>query len=196
MSSPLINGLLQQFSPQIVSAISQKLGVSPAIVQTGLSFVLPMLTGTAARNMSSPTDASNVLGMLKGADMGQMGNLAGLVGGLGGNQQNPLAGLAVNALMGNDQASRVSSAINQATGTNIGGSLLSMAAPAVLSAISGQATQGKLDGAGVANMMKSQSAGMFGDNGADMMGAVTKSLGVSNDSALQMANGVIGKLFG
>lgn len=196
MSSPLINGLLQQFSPQIVSAISQKLGVSPAIVQQGLAFVLPMLTGTAARNMSSPADASNVLGMLGGADMNQMGNLAGLVNGLGGNQQNPLAGLAVNALMGNDQATRVSSAINQATGTNIGGSLLSMAAPAVLSAISGHATQNKLDGAGVANMMKSQSAGMFGDNGADMMGAVTKSLGVSNDSALQMATGVIGKLFG
>lgn len=196
MSSPLINGLLQQFSPQIVSAISQKLGVSPMIVQTGLSFILPMLTGTAARNMSSSSDASNVLGMLKGADMNQMGNLAGLIGGLGGGQQNPMSSLAVNALLGGEQANRVTNAVNQATGTNIGGSLLGMAAPAILSAISGQASQNKLDGAGVASMMKSQSAGMFGDNGADMMGAVTKSLGVSNDSALQMANSVIGKLLG
>lgn len=166
------------------------------IVQTGLSFILPMLTGTAARNMSSSSDASNVLGMLKGADMNQMGNLAGLIGGLGGGQQNPMSSLAVNALLGGEQANRVTNAVNQATGTNIGGSLLGMAAPAILSAISGQASQNKLDGAGVASMMKSQSAGMFGDNGADMMGAVTKSLGVSNDSALQMANSVIGKLLG
>jgi cytochrome c556 len=150
--------LFESFSsaidPKIVSALGKALGAEPSAIQQGLAAAAPLLVGGMNRMASTPSGAASVLGMLpKEADgglLGGSGSLTSLIGNLfsggaaGNDMLSSLIGPGLNAVGGS---------LSKALGFNVT-PLLRLAAPAVMGLVSKAVQTNKLDGNGLAELVK------------------------------------------
>ena len=166
-----------------LGAISNFLGESEAATKTGLGATLPTLLGSVIQAGSTPSGASSLLNLIKsgGYDGSALTNVAGLLSG-GDATKNFLNGGSslVSTLFGAN-AGKIASLLGGATGLGNGSvsSLLSMAAPLVMSMIGKHTASTGLGAAGLSSLLSSQASTV----NAALPPGISNLLGFANTSS-------------
>lgn len=134
----LLDEVQQRLGPSEISKISQQLGVDEGTAQQAVQTALPSMVAGMAGHAQTPTGASTMEGMFGG-----LGNLGGGAG--GGGLLGKIFGQHHDAVHDEVKAN---------TGLDSGkvGSLLSMLAPIVISAIANRSQQGSAPGGGMGGL--------------------------------------------
>lgn len=157
MSFNLIEAAKGLFNNELIGKASSLLGESDNAVSKALGGIIPSLLGGLIDKTSGSEGAATVAQLAKETnEQGIAGNLAGLLGDTDGLLAKG-AGL-LSGLFGKDAASLLSNVIAQFSGVknSSAGSLLSMAAPAVLGMLGNHAKNNNLDAAGMGSLLSSQ----------------------------------------
>ena len=146
----ILDSLTQVLSSSVTQDIGKAVGLQPDLVSKGMGVVGPLITTALAQKASTAGGLADIMKLLPKDDTSSMlGNLAGLVKGGGGTA-------LVSSIFGGG-SNAVTTSLNRVLGFNAS-SLLSIAAPLVLSYIGKVAREKKLDSAGVANLLASEAA--------------------------------------
>lgn len=157
MSFNLIEAAKGLFNNELIGKASSMLGESDNAVTKALGGIIPSLLGGLLDKTSSSEGAATVAQLAKETvEQGIAGNLAGLLGDTDGLLAKG-AGL-LSGLFGKDASSLLGNVIAQFSGVKntSAGSLLSMAAPAVLGMLGNHAKNNNLDAAGMGSLLSSQ----------------------------------------
>jgi len=158
----LFESFSSAINPEIVSALGKALGADTSAIHQGLSAAAPVLMGSMTKLASTPSGAESLFKMLPqdtGGLMGGFGNLTSLISNLfsggptGNSMLSSLLGPGLNAIGGS---------LTKALGFNVM-PLLSMAAPALMGLISKAVQNGKLGPAGLADLLKRETAQITSD---------------------------------
>ncbi len=219
MAINLLEMLSSQMGGSQYSQIGKFLGADEGIVKSAMGAALPSILGSVISNGSSSTGAAGLINMLnKGNFDGSMlDNLGGLFG--GGNATSSLmnSGSSIlSSLMGNKLGSVVDM-IGSATGMkkSASSSLMSMAAPLVMSMLGRYVKNKSLDASGLSSFLGTQGkhvaaalpagmgnilgfdAGNIGNMGAKVGSAATAAAGAGRAAVAETANagsGILSKI--
>lgn len=163
--SSLLDSLGSAINPEIIDTLGKALGADSSAITKGLGAVGPMLLGSMSKAASTPSGADELLKMLPqgGGAFGGFGSLTSMISGMFGGTPAPGAGM-VNSLLG-PGINAIGGALSKALGFNVT-PLLGIAAPAIAGLVSKAVQGNKLDGAGLADMLKRETA-QFNDNPAN-----------------------------
>lgn len=160
MAINLLEMLGNQLGDDQYGQIGKFLGADNGLVKSAMGAALPSILGSVINNGSDATGAAGILNMLtKGNFDGSMlDNLGGLFG--GGNATTSLVNSGssiLSSLMGNKMGSVVDmiSSVSGLKG-NMASSLMSMAAPLVMSMIGKYVKQKALDAVGLSSFLGTQ----------------------------------------
>ncbi|AMR27924.1 hypothetical protein A0257_13050 [Hymenobacter psoromatis] len=167
MSQNLLDLVQNYFTSDTVRQTSAALGESESSVGTALRSVVPLALGGLLAHAQQPGGAANLLGMAQQAhSSGLLGNLSGLLGGLGNTPATtPTAdggllsrgGDLLRSVMGSGYTPAVAAVGQQAgVGSSTVSSLLSMAVPVVLGLLGRHASQNNLDANGLGSYLGEQ----------------------------------------
>lgn len=206
MSFNLLDVVKCQFNNDLVNKAASFLGENESGVNKALSGVIPaVLGGLVSKGTSGATGANEVLSSAKEVhSSGIFSNLGGLLG--NGNILSKGADL-LKGLLG-DKASGIVNAIAGFAGikASSANSLMSMAAPAVLSSVGKHATENNLGASGLMDMLSSQKSnilnalpgglssigGMLGIGKiADIAGGATRKVSATYDEVERKAGGAM-----
>jgi len=161
--SSLLESLGSMINPDIVSTLGKALGADTGAINQGLAAAGPLLLGSMSKMASAPGGADALMKMLpqdSGGLFGGFGTLTSMISSMfGGNA--PVGGNLVASLMG-PGVNAIGGALSKMLGFNVM-PLLGMAAPALLGAIGKTVQAGKLDGNGLADLLKRETAQYTGD---------------------------------
>jgi hypothetical protein len=184
----LTESILRQFTPQIVRAISERLGVDEGIVRMGLSVAIPLLLSALARNSRTPEGAEAISRALQEDHDGTV--LARLPQAVEQYESGPGAGILRHVL--GDKNQTVQRTLTKSTGAD-GGAMLQMAAPVVMGALGKVQRERNLDASGLALLLQEEQIGQSGD----IMRVITGMLDADRDgSAADDAADLLGRVFG
>lgn len=150
-NTTLAQDLLSQLQGAPMQQLASQLGTTPQQTTSAVGAALPLLLGTLGRNASQPQGAQALFGALQkdhaGMDLGSV--LGAVLGGAGGQQQNPIAAAGpaiLGHIFGGNQP-RAQQGLGQATGLDSSQAtqLLAMLAPIVLSFLANRSKQQGLD---------------------------------------------------
>ncbi len=150
-NTTLAQDLLSQLQGAPMQQLASQLGTTPQQATSAVGAALPLLLGTLGRNASQPQGAQALFGALQkdhaGMDLGSV--LGAVLGGGGGQQQNPIAAAGpaiLGHIFGGNQP-RAQQGLGQATGLDSSQAtqLLAMLAPIVLSFLANRSKQQGLD---------------------------------------------------
>lgn len=216
MAINLIDILQDQLGNSFAKQAGSFLGESEDKTQKALGGILPALMGTIAKKGSDEKGANALLDMISnnGLDGSMLNNISGLLG--GGNSSNSLmntGGSILNMLMGNSKLGNVVNMISMFSGMGKGSSksLISMAAPLLMSVIGKQVKSKGLGAAGLMSLLNGQQgfvqkllpsglsamAGTlgfadFGDKAKDIVDNTTKAVGGAADRVASTASDAAG----
>lgn len=167
MSQNLLDLVQNYFTSDTVRQTSAALGESESSVGTALRSVVPMALGGLLAHAQQPGGAANLLGMARQAhSSGLLGNLSGLLGGLGSTPATTPAadggllsrgGELLRSVMGNGYTPAVAAVGQQAgVGSSTVSSLMSLAVPVVLGLLGRHASQNNLDANGLGSYLSEQ----------------------------------------
>ena len=149
------------FSNELISKASSSLGESEGGISKVISAALPSLIGTIADKASSHDGANSVLNMASEQnDSGILGSLGGFLG--GDNNSNSLLGKGsgiISSLFGNGgQSNMLTTLISSFAGVkgSTVGTILSMAAPALLGLIGKHTKDNNMSASSMASMLGEQ----------------------------------------
>jgi hypothetical protein len=151
----LLESLGEMITPDTVAALGKSLGADPSAVSKALGAAGPLLLGSMSKMAATPAGAESLFNMAKehGGILGNLGSLfSGLFGG-GGAPAGP-AGL-LNTLLGSG-TNAIGASLSRALGFNVT-PLLSMAAPALLGAVSKMVSAQNIDASALATALKRES---------------------------------------
>jgi hypothetical protein len=201
----LLDSLQGLMTPQNVNAVSNAVGLDPQMVQQGMNVLGPTVLSGLANTASTPTGAQDLMNSLPqdGGDQ-LMGNLMGMLGGggqSGGGSGDMLSGLmgmlggggggGAPAGGGNDMLTTllgvgvgaVAGTISKKMGFNVR-PLMMMAIPVVVSMISKQAKEQRLDATGVSRLVQDESKAFLDDPAnAEIAGTVRSALQAGDQAA-------------
>ena len=133
--------LARQLDPQTVAQLGQQMGASPQQTQAATAGIVQTLLGAMAQNVQrDPSQAQRIESALDrdnhAALLDNLGGLAGLLGGGGGNARAANGMGILQHILGN-RTGRVASQVSQSSGLNAGqvGQLMIMLAPLVMGAL-------------------------------------------------------------
>lgn len=157
----LFKSVSSAFNPEIVDALGKALGTDSSAVSKGLGIAGPLLMDGMAKLAGTPAGADSLLKMLPqdGGTFGGFGSLTSMIsnlfsgGATGPGVLSSLLGPGLNAIGG---------ALTKALGFNVM-PLLSLAAPAVMGVVGKAVQAGKLDGGGLADLLKRETAQFSSD---------------------------------
>jgi hypothetical protein len=154
----LIESLTSMISPEIVTTLGKALGADTGAINQGLAAAGPLLLGSMSKMASAPGGADSLMKMLpqdSGGMFGGFGTLTSMISNMfGGNA--PTGGGMLASLLG-PGSNAIGGALTKSLGFNVM-PLLSMAAPALLGAVSKSVQGGKLDAQGLTEMLKQETA--------------------------------------
>ncbi|MFT6336446.1 MAG: outer membrane protein OmpA-like peptidoglycan-associated protein [Halioglobus sp.] len=141
MSINLLDMLKDQVTGSLAKQASGFLGESEDNVSSALGGIFPVILGAAVDKASKPSEASEIMDMIGGLDMGMLGDIGGLFGG-GASSVNGLinsGGGIVESLLG-DKMGGIVSMTSKMSGLKSGSSssLMKMAAPFLMGIIGNQ----------------------------------------------------------
>jgi Bacterial protein of unknown function (DUF937) len=184
--SSILESIASQFGPDIVGKLGSALGADAGAVSKGLGAIGPLLLNGMSGMAGTPAGAESLMKALPQAGggallSGLLGNLFGCVGasalGGGGGMMQSLLGPGINA---------VSASLSRALGFNVA-PLLSLAAPAALSAVSKLVQDKGLGAASIGPALAEQKQAFF-DNPANAESAalVRSALAAGDKAAAQI----------
>jgi hypothetical protein len=139
----ILDLLNSDLGKQIISGVGQQVGTNEKETSSVLSSALPALLGAMKNNASTQQGADGLLGALTSGkhDGGLLDNLGGFLGGGDFSEGGKILG----HVLGNNQ-NAVQNNLSQSTGVSSDkvGSILSMAAPIVMSYLSKQTSQNNI----------------------------------------------------
>ncbi|WP_223652566.1 OmpA family protein [Hymenobacter psoromatis] len=173
MSKNLLETVQQYFAGDTARQASTALGESEGGVSTALHSIVPMVLGGLFAHSQQPGGAANLLGMAQQAHSnGLLGNLSGLLGGLGTTSTaTPAAdgGLLsrgtdlLRSVLGSGYTPAVEGVSQQAgVSSSSVSSLMSMAVPVVLGLLGRHAATNNLDANGLGNYLGEQKSSIMG----------------------------------
>jgi len=182
----LFESLSSAINPEIVAALGKVLGADTSAINQGLSAAAPLLMGRMTKMASTPSGAESLLKMLPEdtGTFGGFGSLTSLISNLfsggptGNSMLSSLLGPGLNATGGS---------LTKALGFNVM-PLLGLAAPALMGLVSKAVQTDKLDGNGLAELLKRETT-QFAANPAN---AATMKLVNEATAAGEKAATVIG----
>jgi len=158
----ILPGLINQFSPQIVKAISAKTGMSEQMVSQGIAMAVPLIIAMLAKKSATPEGATDLGKIL--SSQPPSGDLASSIDAYQPKADDPVLGQIFG-----DQTEQISSALGKSTGGN-GSELLGMVAPAVLGSLSQTQQAQGLDTAGMAKLLQQEASNLPSDQMATING--------------------------
>ena len=160
MSNDLLNSLTGLLTPDLIGKAASQFGDSEASVSKGMSAVFPVLLGSVAQRSNDPDFASTLFNLVR--DPANDGSLLGNVGSLlgPGASSLPMAGLGgklLGSLFGNNLGSLGNAlagyaGVKQASAS----SMLSVAAPLVLSMLGKAVKSGNLSLSSLTGLLAGQ----------------------------------------
>jgi hypothetical protein len=142
-------------TPDTLASLGKALGTDSNAVSQALGAAGPLLLGSMSKMASTPAGAESLFNMAKEHGGGILGNLGSLFSGLfGGGAPTGPAGL-LNSLLGSS-TNAIGASLSKALGFNVT-PLLSMAAPALIGAVSKMVSAQNMDASSLATALKRES---------------------------------------
>jgi len=201
--SSLLEGLAQQFGPDVVSQLGQQIGADSSTTSDAIRIALPVILGSLANNASTPTGAESLDSALaRDHDGSLLDNLGAILGGGGGANPRSLDGIGILEHILGGRQSTVQQGMERSTGLDSGQvmRLLAILAPIVMAYLGRRKQQQGLDpgslGSELQNArshMEQQEPGLGG-----LLGQFLDQNGDGSvaDDLFRMAPNVLGGLFG
>jgi hypothetical protein len=160
MSASLLDSLSKMVTPDLLSQAASALGENEGGLTRGIGAALPMLLGGVTTRASDPGFASTLFKLVSdsGNDLGAIGNIASLLSpGAANSPMMALGSKLLSSLFGNN-LNAVGSSVASYAGVRpqSASSLLSMAAPMVLSVLGKQVKDGGLNASSLASLLAGQ----------------------------------------
>ncbi len=159
MSSSLIDGLLSLATPQIMGALSSRLGESESAVQKGLQGGLASILGALSGKAEDGDFLKMIFNMITGpgASASLLSSLGSVASGSASSAVTDLGSKFLSLVLGSQQ-STVASAIGSSSGlkSSSATSILSMAAPMVMGLLGQRAAEGNLNAASLGSLLKAE----------------------------------------
>jgi outer membrane protein OmpA-like peptidoglycan-associated protein len=166
MSSSLLDSLTGLITPDVVGRAASYFGESEGTVSKGLGAVLPLLLGGVATRASDQGFANTLFELVssRANDDNVSGNLAALLSPSAATSPiGSLGGRLLSSLFGGNLGSVGSALANYSGGKPAtGGSLLSLAAPLVLSVLGRAVRGGGLNASSLAGLLTEQKSSILG----------------------------------
>lgn len=158
MAFNLVDILKDQVAGQLASKAGSMLGESEGGISKALTGIFPTLLGTVLGKVKSDDNgASNLMGMLKDFDGGMLDNIGGALSGDGASNLMNQGGGILDSLLG-DKVGGIVSMISKFSGLGSGSSksLISMAAPMLMSVLGSKVRSEGLGISGLKDMIMGQ----------------------------------------
>jgi Bacterial protein of unknown function (DUF937) len=148
----ILDTLSTILTPDMVSGLGKRLGMSDEMIRQGLGISSAVLAGGLARAASTPEGAASVAGLVEKADSNILGNLSSVVTGGAGTADvtSQLFGKNLDLVIGG---------VQKATGIDIT-PILPIITPVLLGVIKNLATQQKLDADGIGKLIQGEVRGL------------------------------------
>ena len=162
--SSMIESLISMASPQIVGALSSRLGESESAVSKGLSGGAASILGALAGKAGDGDFLKTILGMVTDSgSSGLLSSLGSLASGSASSSVTDMGMKFLSQVLGGQQ-SGIASAISAASGlkSSSATSILNMAAPMVMGLLSQKVSDGNLNAASLGNMLKAEGPSLKG----------------------------------
>jgi outer membrane protein OmpA-like peptidoglycan-associated protein len=160
MSESLLEGLSSLLTPELIGKAASMLGDSEPAVSKGMSAVFPVLLGSLANRSSDPGFASALFSLVRDPanDGSLLGNVAGLLSpGAASSPMMALGGKLLSTLFGNNLTSLGGSLAGYSgVKPSSASSMLSFAAPLVLSMLGKAVKSGNLNVGSLVSMLTGQ----------------------------------------
>jgi OOP family OmpA-OmpF porin len=165
-SGSLVDSLKALITPDVVSKASSVFGESEGAVTKGFGAVLPMVLGGLANKATDRSFMSKLFDLIKepAADGSILGNVSNLIGSGASSWPGMGLGSRLMSMLFGGSTSGLSNALSNFAGLkpSTASSLLSMAAPLVLSFLGKTVRREGLDSAGLTNMLLGQKSSILG----------------------------------
>ena len=160
MSDNLLAGLSGLLTPDLIGKAASMLGDSEPAVSKGMSAVFPVLLGSLANRASEPAFASTLFNLVRDPanDGNLLGNVAGLLSpGAASSPMTALGGKLLSSLFGNNLGSLAGSLAGYSgVKPSSASSMLSFAAPLVLSMLGKTVKSGNLNVGSLVSLLTGQ----------------------------------------
>ena len=157
--STLIDSLIGMATPQIVGALSSRLGESESAVQKGLQGGFASILGALASKAGDGDFLKTIFGLISDSGGGSnlLSSLGSLASGSASSSVIDVGSKFLSQVLGTQQ-SGIASAIGAASGlkSSSASSLLSMAAPMVLGLLGQKVSDGSLSASSLGSMLKAE----------------------------------------
>lgn len=201
--SSLLEGLVQQFGPDVVAQLGQQIGADSSTTSDAIRVALPVILGGLANNAAAPGGAESLdAALARDHDGSLLDNLGAILG--GGAAANPRAldgGGILEHILGGRQ-SAVQQGVQKSTGLDSGQvmRLLMMLAPIVMAYLGRQKQQQGLD-PGTLNDELQQTRSRMEQQDPGIGGMLGQFFDQNHDGSVaddlfRMAPNVLGGLFG
>jgi hypothetical protein len=140
-------------TPEMVGGLGKRFGLSDELTRRGLVICNAVLTGGLARAAADPERTDAIAQLIERADSSVLSNLVAVAASVSGGASG-----AADEIFGRNLP-LILSGVKKASGIDIA-PLLGICAPVVLGVIKNQATQQKLDPAGLAKLLQSEMKGL------------------------------------
>lgn len=154
----LVDSLMGLVGPQVISALSSRVGESESAVRGGLQSSAATLLGSMASKAGDTGLMGQLFNMVTGTGtQGMLGNLTSLASSGPSGVVGELGSKFLGTLLGNQQSAAVD-AISKSAGmrSSSASSILAMAAPLVMGFLGQRAKEGGLNPASFANMLSAE----------------------------------------
>ncbi len=157
----LLQGMMGNFSDEIVGAVAKQAGVNPEMAQMVLEKMAPAMTGAMAKNAETKEGAQSLADALDSKHDGSIfGNLGSMMG--GGLEQD---GAKILGHVFGNKTEQVEQVLEQETGADKASTMKMMTtfAPLILGALGQQKKSQGLDVGSLAGMLGGAASAMSGD---------------------------------
>lgn len=182
MAFNVMDMIMDQVTPDNLKAVAGMLGEDESKVSSAISGAAPAILGGLVSSLGKPEGKQAFEQQLEQADGGLMGNLAGMLGGGGGNALVESGAGMLGSLLGDNKMGMLASAIGGFSGLseNSSKSLLGLAAPMVMGMLKSKGASDGLNVGGLMDMLMGQK-----DNIAkavpDQLGSALSGSGLMDD---------------
>ena len=166
-SSPLLDTLRNQLTPDLISRSASHLGESESVVSKAFVAAIPALLAALIAKIGDGSFLRRLFGMLTSSslDSSTVASPSSLLGAIESGSSSPLAQLSnefLSSALGG-QTRPVADAVASASGarSSTASSVLTLAAPLLLSTLARRARNDELDAAGLANLLLGQKSAIL-----------------------------------
>jgi hypothetical protein len=158
----LLGSLGEMITPDTIASLGKALGADSSAVSQALGAAGPLLLGGMSKMASTPAGAESLFNMAKEHGGGILGNLGSLFGGLFGGGAAPAGPAGLMSQLLGSGSNAIGASLSKALGFNVT-PLLTMAAPALLGAVSKMVSAQNMDAGSLATALRKESEEFAGN---------------------------------